>query len=143
MDADQIIVLALWAVLCSIVCGLAVVALPSGRPAPDRARAAIPPPRAQARHASRAPVDTPPAGVRGLRPAAAHAPSTVAFDLPVARPYVPPIYIDGPRTAYGTLPSELPVIRVPQCSLCKDGVHVIGAACIICGALPVMPEVRS
>lgn len=137
MDADQIIVLALFAVLCSIVCGLAVVALPSGRPAPDRARAVIPPPRAQARHASRAPVDTPPAGVRGLRPAAAHAPSTVAFDLPVGRPYVPRLHYEDP-----TARTILPAAGLPLCSLCKDGVHVIGASCIICGALPIMPGVR-
>lgn len=85
--------------------------------------------RAQARHASRRPVDTPAAGVRGLRPAAQHSPDTIAIDHPVGRPYVPALHVEDRPTG------------IPNCRLCVDGMFVIGVSCILCGHEPILGPV--
>lgn len=52
---------------------------------------------------------------------------------------IPALVVDSPPGARGRLPVQgLPVVRKPSCTLCGDGVDVIGEVCIWCGCRPVM-----
>ena len=127
MIADQVAILGVVAVFCSIVCGTAALLVPH-RFAPRGARARQPVPQPPARHASRRPVDTPGDGVRGpLRSAGPQrAPDTLYIDQPIARPYVPDLVVKNRRQGD------------PRCGLCWDGQEVVGEACMLCGAAPIM-----
>ena len=117
ISADQVIALAGLAVLCSIGCGAATVLIPSrSGPAPT-----TPP----------APRPVPP---RPATTSARPAPQPVAWST------IPPIVVQGPPTTRGSLPYHGPMVRIPSCSLCKDGAHVTGTTCILCDARPALPE---
>jgi hypothetical protein len=56
---------------------------------------------------------------------------------------LPPLVVDSPPSMRGTRPSILgvPAVRIPACSLCRDGLDVVGTGCAWCGH--TAQEVRS
>lgn len=93
-------------------------------------------------HAVRHRVEAPPRRRPGAdvpTPAAPWRGSPLADTRPVRVADMPPLVVDSPPSARGRLPVQgLPVVRKPSCTLCRDGVDVIGPTCIWCGCRPVM-----
>lgn len=92
----------------------------------------------QARHVAVAPARAR-AGADVTTPAAPWRRSPAPDTRPIRQDDgIPALVVDSPPGARGRIPVQgLPVIRKPSCTLCGDGVDVIGPVCVWCGHGPV------
>lgn len=155
---DSVTVLLAWVAIAS---GMAVALIYAGGEWPRDGRHVadrdpIPPARSMARRTGEGDA-TRPAGPGG-------APDTIAIGPITPRPYVldpdvtrpvptlpgtvilPPLVVDSPPGALGTLPTiglGVPIVRLWSCGLCRDGRDVIGRTCIWCDLPNPRTEVQS